>query len=306
MESARQALIDFVAAELAQAVARPVAELAAAARARHGAAVLGVLFHGSCLRRPESELRDGLIDFYLLVDDYRASYGGRLLPALANFLLPPNVFYLEMPWGKGRLRCKYAIISLGQFRRACGADAWNVSIWARFSQESRLVWVRGMKEQGEIAGACAEAVTTMLGNALPLAEPAVDPLALWICALEQTYRAELRSEGASRARAIVEGARARTLAITPMALSEMAAGKIRAGRRSAILAWACRRWLGKALNALRLAKAAFTFEGGLDYILWKVRRHSGVQIAVSDWQRRHPLLSAPLIAWRLYRLGAFR
>jgi hypothetical protein len=30
-----------------------------------------------------------------------------------------------------------------------------------------------------------------------------------------------------------------------------------------------------------------------------------VVLPVTDWQRRHPLLSAPVLAWRLYRLGAF-
>ena len=27
---------------------------------------------------------------------------------------------------------------------------------------------------------------------------------------------------------------------------------------------------------------------------------------VYAWQRRHPLLAAPSLAWRLYRMGAFR
>jgi hypothetical protein len=57
---------------------------------------------------------------------------------------------------------------------------------------------------------------------------------------------------------------------------------------------------------LRLAKGAFTFVGGVDYLLWKIERHSGVKTTVTAWQRRHPLLAAPGLAWRLYRRGAFR
>jgi hypothetical protein len=64
--------------------------------------------------------------------------------------------------------------------------------------------------------------------------------------------------------------------------------------------------VGKLLNLARLVKAAFTFQGGLDYVLWKVKRHSGVEIQVTDWQRRHPVLAAPSLAWKLYRRGAFR
>ena len=47
------------------------------------------------------------------------------------------------------------------------------------------------------------------------------------------------------------------------------------------------------LNYARLVKAAFTFDGGVDYVLWKVRRHSGVVVPGTDWQRRHTLLAAP-------------
>ena len=35
-----------------------------------------------------------------------------------------------------------------------------------------------------------------------------------------------------------------------------------------------------ALSVLRLLKALFTFEGGLDYIAWKLERHSGQRIEV--------------------------
>jgi len=71
-------------------------------------------------------------------------------------------------------------------------------------------------------------------------------------------------------------------------------------------AWRRRRRTSKLLNFARLVKATFTFDGALDYVLWKVKRHSGVVLPVSDWQRRHPLLSAPVLAWKLYRRGAFR
>jgi hypothetical protein len=70
--------------------------------------------------------------------------------------------------------------------------------------------------------------------------------------------------------------------------------------------WRRRRILGKLLSALRLAKAAFTFQGGADYIAWKIARHAGVEIRLGPWQRRHPLLAAPGLFWRLYRARAFR
>ena len=91
---ARAELTALIAQELAQPVAAAVRTMAEAVRARHAEAALGVLFYGSCLRKPESLLADSLLDFYLLVDDYKQAYRGALM-ALANRVLPPNVFYLE-------------------------------------------------------------------------------------------------------------------------------------------------------------------------------------------------------------------
>jgi hypothetical protein len=57
---------------------------------------------------------------------------------------------------------------------------------------------------------------------------------------------------------------------------------------------------------LRLVKAAGTFDDPLDYLLWKIERHSGIYIAPSERQRRYPLIFAWGLLWRLYRRGAFR
>ncbi|MBW1980227.1 MAG: hypothetical protein JRJ12_03315, partial [Deltaproteobacteria bacterium] len=56
----------------------------------------------------------------------------------------------------------------------------------------------------------------------------------------------------------------------------------------------------------RLLKAAFTFEDGLEYVLWKIERHSGVKVEVSRRLQQHPLLAAAVLSWRLYRRKAFR
>jgi hypothetical protein len=57
---------------------------------------------------------------------------------------------------------------------------------------------------------------------------------------------------------------------------------------------------------LRLLKGMLTFEGGVDYILWKIRRHSGVAVDAPPRLRRHPILAAGVLAWRIYRRGGFR
>jgi hypothetical protein len=55
-----------------------------------------------------------------------------------------------------------------------------------------------------------------------------------------------------------------------------------------------------------LAKSAYTFEGGIDYVLWKIERHSGVRVQLAPWQRRHPLLAAPGLIRKLRRDGVIR
>ena len=57
---------------------------------------------------------------------------------------------------------------------------------------------------------------------------------------------------------------------------------------------------------LRLIKSLFTFDGGIDYALWKVERHTGIHVPLSGFERRHPILNAPRQLWRVYRLSAVR
>lgn len=307
----QQKLQDFVARELAQPVNARVQAMAEAVRRPFGDAAVAVLFYGSCLRQPEAQLADSLLDFYVLVDDYRRAYPTPWL-AWANQLLPPNVFYLERSDGQGMLRAKYAVISLRQFQHGTGPAAPNVSLWARFCQPARLIWSRDTASAAAAAAACAQAVLTMLGTLAhpaldgPEASPALDGqavLRLWTAGFQATYRAEVRPEGVDRAAQIVAADAARYQAITPLAHAVLRDRPMREGTNHS---WRRNRLLGKLFNIARLIKGAFTFEGGLDYALWKIARHSGVTVEVTPWQRRHPLLAAPRLAWRLYRRGAFR
>jgi len=300
------ALRDLLAAELDVEVAPGVARIAEAIRLRLGGAVAAILFYGSCLRDRSD---DGVIDFYVIVDGYRAAYG-RALPAMANALVPPNVYFLQVPRGPGEpgadpdLRCKYAVVSRRDLAVGTGPRARTPALWARLSQPCALVHVRDAGVRDEIERSLAAAVTTLLAAAAPLSGGA-DPRSLWARAYGETFRTELRAEKANRPELLYEtfGPRYDRIAeILSERLRAWRAGDPRAARRR----WARLRVRGRAAQVLRLAKATFTFAGGLDYILWKVRRHSGVAIEPTPWQRRHPLLAAPVIAVRLYRLGGFR
>ncbi|WP_374652956.1 hypothetical protein [Dongia sp.] len=293
-----------ITAELHVPVGPAARAMAEHCRLRHGRAAIAVLFYGSCLRQPDQALADALLDFYVIVDDYAAAYDNRLL-AWANAALPPNVFYVEMPWQGAQLRAKYAVMSVKQFAEGCTPEARNVSIWARFCQPTRLIWCRDASVDAALTAALSQACRTMFRNALPLIDMPgnADPVDVWKAGFKETYAAELRSESSDRAVSIVAADEVRYREIGALLLEESDAPISRAAARRA---WQGRRRIGKALNYLRLIKAAFTFDGAVDYVMWKVRRHSGVIIPVSDWHRRHPLLAAPGLAWKLYRRGAFR
>src|SRR5437763_12166727 len=128
-------LRSLVAEELSLPVDPRVSDIAKAIVQKHGAASRAVLFYGSCLRQKQL---DGLmLDFYLIVSDYGAAYDKKWL-AVANRLIPPNVFYFEQEG----LAAKYAVLSEADFHRECSAQARSVSVVARFAQHSRLVWAR--------------------------------------------------------------------------------------------------------------------------------------------------------------------
>jgi hypothetical protein len=297
-----------IARELALPAHPAALALADAIRDRHGG-VAAILFYGSCLRQPASAAAppEGILDFYAVVDRYRDAYPGRLL-ALANRVLPPNVFHVTCSWRGEPVRAKYAVISMAQFRRGLSRASFQTSLFARFAQPCRLAFARDATARAAIGKALADAVITMVAAVAPLLERNFDAEQLWLRGFRETYRAELRTEGAARARDLYASARERYDAITPFALSAagIAGGPSARDRRVAQLRWAGRRVLGKLFSVLRLAKSAFTFDGGVDYILWKIERHSGVRLPVSPWQRRHPLLASPVFLWRLYRLGAIR
>jgi hypothetical protein len=67
-----------------------------------------------------------------------------------------------------------------------------------------------------------------------------------------------------------------------------------------------RRVQGKLLSVARLLKALLTFEGGFDYIAWKLERHSGRPVVIPPRVRKYPLIFVWGLMWRLYREGILR
>ncbi|CAA9490697.1 MAG: FIG00687856: Predicted nucleotidyltransferases [uncultured Sphingomonas sp.] len=290
-------LRELVAEELSLPVDRGVAAVAGAIAARHGAASRAVLFYGSCLR--QQQLEGLMLDFYLIVSDYREAYAKRWLAA-ANRLIPPNVFYFEADG----LVAKYAVLSEADFAHECGPEAWTVSTAARFAQPSRLVWSADAAAAERTIDIVSTAAPTLMEWTIPHAADVNGSRQLWARAFELTFAAELRAERLSRSATIVEADPDRYERVGAAAVGEIA-HPLRS-REEAIRWWRRKQHHGKRYSIARLAKASATFAGGADYIAWKINRHAATSIALKPWQRRHPLLAAITLLPRLLRGGVVR
>lgn len=312
-------LRDQVALELQQPVRPTVQWLAEEIAKCHGETVLAVLFYGSGLR---DETDEGVLDFWVIVDDYRAAYRNRL-HALINRVAPPNVFYLEREHDGVTLRTKYGVVDREAFAKGTSQSARHPYIWARFAQPARALAYRDEEAKTFVASSVADAIVTMVAR-LVCVLPSRGGLlrfslaAFWQEAFRRTYDSERRPEAEERIRGLYSVNaerydRVATQALlhlasqgnfadaTPHARSfsvELSGREQRYGR----LRWRLMRFYGRILGLARLAKTAFTFGDWVPYVLWKLERHTGRRIELTDRQREHPLIFAwPIIIPLLLR-----
>ena len=246
------------------------------------------------------------------------AWPGSRLTAFAGRLLPPNVGYLETPVDGATMRAKYAVMTLAQFAHAMAAKRIDTTLWARFSQPVVCVRARGEAEARRVRAAVAEAVVTAARWAAALGPPRGPAVDFWRALFQRTYAVELRVERNARADDLVARDTARYTQLLPAAWQVAGLAFSRSGdgvlepalgpaeRATAERRWRLRRLLARPLNLLRLIKAASTFDNAIDYVAWKVERHSGYRIEPSEFQRRHPLLAAPALYLKLRSRGVLR
>lgn len=290
---------DTLEARVAAALVRPansaVTELASRIAAESGAAA--VLFYGSNLRTGSL---DGVLDFYVL------------LPGERERGIWPRVSYREFAHGPATLRAKIATMTLATFNAAAEGETVDTTIWARFVQPSALVWAQDEHARGGVAKAIAAAARTTARLAVVLGPESATPEEYWRILFRATYRAELRIEKPGREESILAFNPDHFSGLLPLALQSAAVPFSREGdmirpqisaaeRRRVRLWWAKRRRLGKLLNARRLIRASTTFEGAARYAAWKVERHTGIEVELTPWREKHPVLAAPGVLWRVWR-----
>ena len=290
-------LRDLVAAQINTPTSAPIT-----AFARHLAAIFpgaqAVLFYGSILRTGDLS---GVLDYYVLTEQPPAGWRG-----VFTRMLWPDVSYHELAREGQVLRAKVASMTLAQFQRAASGAGADTTIWARFVQPCALVWAaEGAREI--VADAVTDACRTAARYAQALGPQGADPRALWTALFQETYKAELRVERAGREVSILTVDPQRYDHVLEAVWRDEGAEMAERERSRLRKAWGRRKLAGKPLNVARLIKAAFTFQGASRYAAWKIQRHTGVEVEVTPFRERHPILSAPGVlvkVWKKRRRGA--
>ena len=278
---------------------------------RYGAGLLAVLIYGSYLRGK----RDTLLDFYVLLESYGSmpqGWHGWLAKAL-----PPNVYQIQHGSPPDEIRAKYALLTMDRFEYAVRSD-FHSYFWGRFAQPCGILWCRDESTKRRLIDAVGTAAATFTRRVIPTLRDRFSAKDVWTRGLSLSYRCELRSEPPGHAQKLFGfwpdyyTSITTTLAGQGLGFEQAEQdGKFinttsNNTRRCSKASWWLRRMQGKVLSFLRLIKAAITFTGGLDYLLWKIKRHSGVYIEPTTLQRKYPLIFVWPLLWRLYTHGAFR
>jgi hypothetical protein len=268
-----------------------VSDFAADILKRHSGVVV-VLAYGSALR--ESNPENTLIDFYIVTEQESGITKNRVSQFFCK-LISPNVYYAEFKQGAHTYRAKYAALTLNTLQDKVQPKTSNPYFWARFAQPVRLIWSRDETSAAAIIRVLADAINTAYTHAVAL-RPEGSVQDQWTALFENTYPTELRPESAARAAQIVAANIAHYETISKLAEVVEPSPK----------PWSTRRWQGKLLSVARLLKAAMTFQGGADYAAWKIKRHSGVDIEIKNWHRRHPIVASIVLLPKLLKSRALK
>lgn len=290
------AFSDYIASVLSEPAPEPAKLIASALTERYQGAAVFLYGSGISVSAGEDPT-EILFDYYVIATDYESAIAGAA-ERFAAKALPPNVYYIEFETPLGRLRAKYALLSVGALEKLVSRRTFHSYFWARFAQPMRLVSCPDALRPRMIA-AVAVAAETFLRNARGLAPAGAGWRDVWLKGMNASYRAELRAEGGGRAEKLIDAYGA-----WPERLAAFTAPEGAVRDKGAPLAWRLRAVQGGFLSVARLLKATATFKGGLDYIAWKVKRHAGVDVGVRPWERRHPFIAAPIVAARYYRMRA--
>ena len=263
--------------------------------------VTAIIFYGSCMRT--REYKDAMLDFYVVVDRYKTAYSS-LWYRLANAVLPPNVFYLQVEIDSEVYRSKYAVISQSALLKEVSKKAFHPYFWARFTQPFTYIYVRDTKVEIWIADVQSTAIKTFFRNVACTLDCEYDSKQFWVQGFQLTYESELRTESKDRAGSIYQDNAKYYDEVFNFFASKDIPSKNKQFKCK--FNWKLRIALGKVLSVIRLAKATTTFTNGVDYIAWKIERHTGEKVEVTNRLRKYPWIFSWPILCKLIRSKSVR
>jgi len=294
--------------------ARPEVAAAASHLARLGGdAVSGIVFFGS--RRSGAARADSFSahDFFVVVRAYLPFYAalqaqgaihrGPRLMALVSHILPPSQLSLRLEGTEGRpFHAKCSIIDMRSFRRETSSRRRDHFCIGRLFQPSEVVFAASARQNEALLDSLVSAHTETYGWVRPWLPPCFDAETYCRTLLRVSLSQEIRPEPEGRAQALFAAQRPEILPAYERLLVDLAAAGELRGSAQGGFTLAKPVSLGERLRlrvyftrsllraTVRWVKHIVTFEGWLDYILRKVKRHGGPEIDLSPRERSMPLL----------------
>lgn len=281
-----------------------------------GEHLISVILYGSCIH-PSMRKSTSIYDFYLILNRYRALKGA-FLPLL-NWILPPNVHYIEIQHGGKVLPAKYNTISLKDFERETSLSARDLFTLGRFGKFVKILYVKNGYEE-RILDSLYNAAITNGWYSLMLCEDEFTLEEFIIRVLALSYQGEVRIERDTKVQELFEAYKDYYLYVYGRVLEEfrihikaisrtngkfiVKASEEEKARRKAIL----ERFIKKSrrLSILRWPKSIYTFGNYVNYLIHKVERAKGIKIELTPLERRFPLIFGWRHFFKLRRKGMIK
>jgi hypothetical protein len=293
-------------------------------RRKFGRELAAIVFYGSKLHEKLAS-ETSFYDFYLICDDYERFFTRRRDRWLAR-LLPPNIYYLELPVREGgKASCKYCVISLKDLQDAVSPQAKDLYHLGRFSKRIAVVWARGDQEREAVLAVCLQAMRTLVPHALARVGLEFTLEQLVLAALGLSYEGEVRLEPTEqKAEALYRSAEPFYRTIWPALLAEYSersgealnsrmevggrwkyflerhSDEDRAGPTERLIEQSRRR------ARARWPKNIILVDNWVDILLAKVERTYGVKLELTPRERKWALILGWKHYFRLRREGKIR
>ena len=243
-------------------------------------------------------------DFIVVIDSFRGWRRSHVDP-LWGAMLPPTVYRMSV----GGTHAKLCVVTTKQLATQTSSRAKDLHLAGRLSKRVAMVWSRDPAAHDAVVAAQQAALKAMARLVLNRFAGPVELDAFLLALLGLSYESEIRITEPGKIAALFSVEREHYRKVGRALLAALGATALDAEGMlfhvpadvPAPVAETRRLVLRSRRRAyLRWPKYLATYDGWLDYLLAKLAR-SGNPLALTDRQRRHPLIFALPILYRMFR-----